>query len=201
MMLKKIVSDIRFYFLIICLIPFVLTGLMLKEHYDSKIIEVIEQLEESEEISEVSEMVLRTQRLSLYGTEKEEYSYSEFKNGSISGSLFFDYYFDDGSKKSEQINLKDIYEHKMPGVGSKRIRKSFIKGKYKIKSSEIVEKDSNEKLSIGDYADKDFEYLYEWSDLTPNLNPINAKAYSSRLISNGKVTIRSEIPYEVQIKP
>ena len=200
-MLKKIVSDIRFYFLIICLIPFVLTGLMLKEHYDSKIIEVIDQLEESEEISEVSEMVLRTQRLSLYGTEKEEYSYSEFKNGSISGSLFFDYYFDDGSKKSEQSNLKDIYEHKMPGVGSKRIRKSFIKGKYKIKSGEIVEKDSNEKLSIGDYADKDFEYLYEWSDLTPNLNPINAKAYSSRLISNGKVTISSEIPYELQIKP
>lgn len=200
-MLKKIVSDIRFYFLIICLIPFVLTGLMIKEHYDSKIIEVIEQLEEPEEINAVSEMVLRTQRLSLYGTEKEEYSYSEFKNSSISGSLFFDYYFDDGSKKSEQINLKEIYEHKMPGIGSKRKRKPFIKGKYKIRSGEIIEKDSNEKLSIGDYVDKDFEYLYEWSDLIPNQNPINAKAYSSRLISNGKVTVRSEVPYEVRIKP
>lgn len=200
-MLKKIVSDIRFYFLIICLIPFVLTEVMIKEHYDSKIIEVIEQLEEPEEISAVSEIVLRTQRLSLYGTEKEEYSYSEFKNGSISCSLFFDYYFDDGSKKSEQINLKDIYEHKMPGIGSKRMRKSFIKGKYKIRSGEIVKKDSNEKLSIGDYADKDFEYLYEWSDFIPNLDPINAKAYSSRLISNGKVTVRSEVPYEVRIKP
>lgn len=200
-MIKKIVSDIRFYFLILCLIPFVLTGLMVKEYYDSKIIEVIEQLEEPEEISAVSEIVLRSPRLSLYGTVKEEYSYSEFKNGLISGSLFFDYYFDDGSKKSEQINLKDIYEHKMPGIGTKRIRKSFIKGKYKIKSGKVVEKDSNEKLSLGDYADKDFEYLYEWSDLIPNLDSINAKAYSSRVISNGKVTVRSEIPYEVRIKP
>ena len=160
-----------------------------------------EQLEEPEEINKVSEVVLRTQKLNLYGTEKKEYSYAEFKNGSISGSLFFDYYFDDGSKKTEQINLKEIYEHKMPWVGSKRKRKPFIKGKYKIRSGEIVEKDSNEKLSIGDYADKDFEYLYEWSDFIPNLDPINAKAYSSRLISNGKVTIRSEIPYEVRIKP
>lgn len=200
-MIKKIVSDIRFYFLILCLIPFVLTGLMVKEHYDSKIIEVIEQLEETEKIYEVSEIVLRSPSLSLYGTVKEEYSYSEFKNGSINGSLFFDYYLDDGSKTSKQINLKDVYDHKMPGLGSKRVRKSFIKGKYKIKSGKVVEKDSNEKLSLGDYADKDFEYLYEWSDLIPNLDPINVKAYSSRVISNGKVTVRSEIPYEVRIKP
>lgn len=200
-MIKKIFSDIRSYILIFCLIPVIILGGRLLKHYDHQIIEVLEQNAESEKTIEVSKVVLRTQSLSLYGTVKRDYSYSEFKDGLISGSLFFDYYFEDGSIESDKVNIKDFYEHSIPGIGSKRKRKPFIKGKYKTRSGEIVELNSNEKLSIGDYADQEFDYQYEWGELNINLDPINTKAYFSKKTSNGKVTVRSEVPYEIRIIP
>lgn len=200
-MVKKIFLDIRTYFLIICLILMILIGLLIKKHNDYKIIEVIEQIEQPSQISEVSKIVLKSQSLSLYGNVKENLSYSDFKNGSISGKLFFVYYFDNGSSQSEYINVKEVYEHKMPGIKSKRSRKPFIKGKYKINSGEIIEKASDQKLLVGDYADKEFNFQYEWSEIVPHLESINTKGYVSRLISNGKVTIRSEVPYNITINP
>lgn len=200
-MIKKIFSDIRFYLLILCLIPFILAGGRVREHYDHQIIEVLEQSEESEKTIEVSKIVLRAQNLSLYGTVKEVYSYSEFTAGLIKGTLFFDYYFDNGSVDSDQVDIEDFYEHRMPGVGSTRKRKVFIKGKYKIRSGEIIEKDSSKKLSVGDFTDEDFNYQYEWLSFSRNLDPINTKAYFSKKTSNGKVTRYNEVPYNIKMIP
>ena len=179
-MIKKIFSDIRFYLLILCLIPFILAGGRVREHYDHQIIEVLEQSEESEKTIEVSKIVLRAQNLSLYGTVKEVYSYSEFTAGLIKGTLFFDYYFDDGSVDSDQVD---------------------IEGKYKIRSGEIIEKDSSKKLSVGDFTDEDFNYQYEWLSFSRNLDPINTKAYFSKKTSNGKVTRYNEVPYNIKMIP
>jgi lipoprotein len=200
-MVKKIFSDIRTYFLIFCLIIVGFACWMVKKHDDYKIIEIIEQIEQTEKISEVSKVVLDTQTLSLDGEVKGIFSYPDFKNGSISGNLFFDYYFDDGSSQYEQIDIKDFYDHKMPGLKSKRTRKSYIKGKYKIRSGETIEKNSNEKLFVGDYADKEFNFQYEWTDIVPYLESINTKVYVTKTTSNGKVTNHSEIPYNITIKP
>ena len=178
--------------MILCLIPFILAGGRVREHYDHQIIEVLEQSEESEKTIEVSKIVLRAQNLSLYGTVKEVYSYSEFTAGLIKGTLFFDYYFDDGSVDLDQVDIEDFYEHRMP---------VFIKGKYKIRSGEIIEKDSSKKLSVGDFTDEDFNYQYEWLSFARNLDPINTKAYFSKKTSNGKVTRYNEVPYNIKMIP
>ena len=79
--------------------------------------------------------------------------------------------------------------------------KSFVKGKYKIRSGEVVSLSSKTKLKVGDYSKNNFDPQFEWSDIKSYDNPINTVVKSTRLVTNGKVSSRQEVSHKITIKP
>ena len=60
--------------------------------------------------------------------------------------------------------------------------KAFVKGKYKVRSGEVVSISSKTKLKVGDYSKNDFDPQYEWSDIKSYDKPIDTVVKSTRLV-------------------
>ena len=202
--LKSIFSNVWTYLLIIFIfIPTILAVDLVQHYRNNQIVEVLEQVEEPEKTIEVVNAVpdQEFQNISLRDESQGIFWSDDFIDGGITGELRFNYNFDDGSSSTELFDVEEYFNHNIPGKGSKRLIKGFVKGKYKIRSGEIIEKDSSKKLSVGDFTDEDFNYQYEWLSFARNLDPINTKAYFSKKTSNGKVTRYNEVPYNIKMIP
>lgn len=79
--------------------------------------------------------------------------------------------------------------------------KGFVKGKYKIRSGDVVNVLSKIKLKVGDYSKNSFDPEFEWSEIKGYDKPIDTVVNSTRLITNGKVSSRQEVRRKIIIKP
>lgn len=113
----------------------------------------------------------------------------------------FNYNFDDGSSSTELFDVEEYFNQNIPGKGSKRLIKPFVKGKYKLRSGDIVPVLSKTKLKVGDYSKNSFEPQFEWADINGYDKAIDTVVNSTRLITNGKVSSRQEVRRKITIKP
>ena len=113
----------------------------------------------------------------------------------------FNYNFDDGSSSTELFDVEEYFNQNIPGKGSKRSVKPFVKGKYRLRSGNVVNVLSKTKLKVGDYSKNSFEPEFEWSDIRGYDKPIDTVVNSTRLITNGKVSSRQEVRRKITIKP
>lgn len=99
------------------------------------------------------------------------------------------------------FDVEEYFNHNIPGKGSKRLIKPFVKGKYKLRSGDVVNVLSRTKLKVGDYSKNSFDPEFEWSDIKAYDKPIDTVVNSTRLITNGKVSSRQEVRRKITIKP
>ena len=170
---------------------------------NNQIVEVLEQVEEPEKIIEVVDSVpdQEFQNISLRDESQGIFSSDDFIDGGITGELRFNYNFDDGSSSTELFDVEEYFNHNIPGKGSKRLIKGFVKGKYKIRSGDVVNVLSKIKLKVGDYSKNSFDPEFEWSEIKGYDKPIDTVVNSTRLITNGKVSSRQEVRRKITIKP
>lgn len=201
--LKFIFSDIRTYIIILfILIPTVFITLLTLDFRSKQIVEVLDQLEVPDRIIEVSNLKPDSERQNLYTKNESQgiFGSNDFLNGGLTGEVRLVYNFSDGSSSLEVFNIEDYFDQKVPGKGSKRLIKSFVKGKYKIRSGETVDLSSKKKLTVGDYSSADFKPAEEWTDIKSYNQPMDLIVNSTRLVTNGKVSSRQEIPRKITIK-
>lgn len=99
------------------------------------------------------------------------------------------------------FDVEEYFNYNIPGKGSKRLIKPFVKGKYKLRSGDVVNVLSRTKLKVGDYSKNSFDPEFEWSDIKAYDKPIDTVVNSTRLITNGKVSSRQEVRRNITIKP
>lgn len=202
--LKSIFSNVLTYLLILFISCPTILAIGLVQHYrDNQIIEVLEQVEEPEKIIEVvsASPDQEFQNLSLRNESQGVFTSDDFIDGRITGDLRFNYKFNDGSSSTELFDVEEYFKQNIPGEGSKRLLKAFVKGKYKIRSGEVVSISSKTKLKVGDYSKNNFDPQYEWSDIKSYDKPIDTVVKSTRLITNGKVSSKQEVSHKITIKP
>lgn len=202
--LKSIFSNVWTYLLIIFIfIPTILAVDLVQHYRNNQIVEVLEQVEEPEKTIEVVNAVpdQEFQNISLRDERQGIFSSDDFIDGGITGELRFNYNFDDGSSSTELFDVEEYFNHNIPGKGSKRLIKGFVKGKYKIRSGDVVNVLSKTKLKVGDYSKNSFDPEFEWSDIKGYDKPIDTVIHSTRLITNGKVSSRQEVRRKITIKP
>lgn len=202
--LKSIFSNVWTYLLItfIC-IPTILAIDLIQDYRNHQIIEVLEQIEEPEKTIEVVNAVpdQEFQNISLRNESQGIFASDDFIDGRITGELRFNYNFDDGSSSTELFDIEEYFNQNIPGKGSKRLIKPFVKGKYKLRSGDVVNVLSKTKLKVGDYSKNSYEPQFEWSDIKGYNKPIDTVVNSTRLITNGKVSSRQEVRRKITIKP
>lgn len=201
--LKSIFSNVWTYLLIIFIfIPTILAVDLVQYYRNNQIVEVLEQVEEPEKTIEVVNAVpdQEFQNISLRDESQGIFWSDDFIDGGITGELRFNYNFDDGSSSTELFDVEEYFNHNIPGKGSKRLIKGFVKGKYKIRSGDVVNVLSRTKLKVGDYSKNSFDSEFEWSDIKGYDKPIDTVVNSTRLITNGKVSSRQEVRRKITIK-
>lgn len=202
--LKSIFSNLWTYVLIIFIfIPTILAVDLVQHYRNNQIVEVLEQVEESEKTIEVVDAVpdQEFQNISLKDESQGIFGSNDFIDGGIIGELRFNYNFNDGSSSTELFDVEEYFNHNIPGKGSKRLIKPFVKGKYKLRSGDVVNVLSKTKLKVGDYSKNSFEPEFEWSDIKGYNKPIDTVVNSTRLITNGKISSRQEVRRKITIKP
>lgn len=202
--LKFIFSNLWTYVLIIFIfIPTILSVDLVQHYCNNQIVEVLEQVEEPEKTIEVVDAVpdQEFQNISLRDESQGIFGSNDFIDGGITGELRFNYNFDDGSSSTELFDVEEYFNHNIPGIGSKRSIKPFVKGKYRLRSGDVINVLSKTKLKVGDYSKNSYEPQFEWSEIKGYDKPINTVVNSTRLITNGKVSSRQEVRRKITIKP
>ena len=202
--LKSIFSNTWTYVLIIFIfIPTILVVDLAQHYRNNQIVEVLEQVEEPEKTIKVVDAIpdQEFQNISLRDESQGVFGSNDFIDGGITGELRFNYNFDDGSSSTELFDVEEYFNQNIPGKGSKRLIKPFVKGKYKLRSGDVVTVLSKTKLKFCDYSKNSFEPQFEWSDINGYDKAIDTVVNSTRLITNGKVSSRQEVRRKITIKP
>lgn len=189
--------------IIFIFIPTILAVDFVQHYRNNQIVEVLEQVEQPEKTIKVVDAVpdQEFQNISLRDESQGIFGSKDFIDGGITGELRFNYNFDDGSSSTELFDVEEYFNQNIPGKGSKRLIKPFVKGKYKLRSGDVVTVLSKTKLKVGDYSKNSFEPRFEWSDINGYDKAIDTVVNSTRLITNGKVSSRQEVRRKITIKP
>lgn len=189
--------------IIFIFIPTILAVDFVQHYRNNQIVEVLEQVEQPEKTIKVVDAVpdQELQNISLRDESQGIFGSKDFIDGGITGELRFNYNFDDGSSSTELFDVEEYFNQNIPGKGSKRLIKPFVKGKYKLRSGDVVTVLSKTKLKVGDYSKNSFEPRFEWSDINGYDKAIDTVVNSTRLITNGKVSSRQEVRRKITIKP
>lgn len=199
--LSKLVSDIRTYFVLFVIILFSLGLLHLRVQEGYLIVEVLETKTEPAIELKVTKLQLDRADINVEDSYKKNYNRADYYNGSITGDLYYDYYFSDGSSTYERVSLSKVFTHNMPGIGSTARRNPFTRGKYRTKNGQVEEVLSSEPLKIGDSINQSFNHTYTWTDIKPHRGDIGALIYAEQRVSNGKVSTHQTVRTYIVIQP
>jgi len=200
MKLFKLLSDVRTYFVLFAMVIFSLCFLYLRVQQGYQIVEVIETKTEPATELKVTKLQLDRADITVEDSYQKNYTRSDYNNGSITGDLYYDYYFTDGSSTYERVSLSQVFNHDMPGVGSTTQRNSFTRGKYRTKNRQVKEIISSEPLKIGDNINQPFNHTYTWKNIKPYRDNIGALIYAEQRVSNGKVSTNQTVRTYINIK-
>lgn len=199
--ISKLFLDIRTYFVLFVIVLFSLGFLYnyIQEGY--RIVEVLETKTEPAIKLKVTKVQLDRADINVDDSYKKDYNRSDYNNGNITGDLYYDYYFSDGSSTYERISLSRVFDHDMPGVGSTAQRNPFTRGKYRTRNGQIEEVISSATLKMGDSINQSFSHTYTWQDIKPYTDDIGALIYAEQRVSNGKVSTHQTVRTYINIKP
>lgn len=201
MKLSKLFSDIRTYFVLFVIILFSLGFLYHRVQEGYRIVEVLETKTEPAIELKVTKLQLDRADIDVEDSYQKNYTRADYNNGNITGDLYYDYYFSDGSSTYERVSLSKVFDHDMPGIGSTARRDAFTRGKYLTKNGQINEVMSSEPLKVGDSINQPFNHSYKWSDIKPHKGDIGALIYVEQRVSNGKVSTHQTVRTYINIKP
>lgn len=103
MKLSKLFSDIRTYFVLFVIAIFSLGFLYLRIQEGYQIVEVIETKTEPAIELKVTKLQLDRADIAVDDSYKKYYNRVDYNNGDITGDLYYDYYFTDGSSTYERV--------------------------------------------------------------------------------------------------
>lgn len=201
MKLSKLFSDIRTYFILFVIILFSLGFLYLRVQQGYQVVEILETKTEPAIELKVTKLQLDRADITVDDSYQKNYTHADYTNGNITGDLYYDYYFSDGSSTYERISLSRVFNHDIPGVGSTAQRNAFTQGKYRTKNGQVKEVISSESLKIGDSINQPFNHTYTWKDIKPHRDDIGALIYAEQRVSNGKVSTHQTVRTYINIKP
>lgn len=199
--LSKLFLDIRTYFVLFVIVLFSLGFLYNHIQEGYQIVEVLETKTEPAIKLKVTKVQLDRADINVEDSYQKYYNHADYNNGDITGELYYDYYFSDGSSTYERVSLSRVFDHDMPGIGSTAQRNPFTRGKYRTKNGKIEEVVSSEPLKIGDNIKQPFNHTYTWQDIKPYTENIGALIYAEQKVSNGKVTTHQTVRTYIKIKP
>lgn len=199
--LSKLFSDIRTYFVLFVIVLFSLGFLHLHIQKGYRIVEVLETKTEPAIELKVTKLQLDRANINVEDSYQKYYNQADYNNGDITGELYYDYYFSDGSSTYERVPLSRVFNHDMPGIGSTVQRNPFTRGKYRTQNGQIEEVVSSEPLQVGNSIKQSFNYTYTWQDIKPYTDNIGALIYTEKRVSNGKVSTHQTVRTYINIKP
>jgi hypothetical protein len=199
--LSKLFSDIRTYFVLFVIILFSLGFLYRRVQEGYQIVEVLETTTEPAIELKVTKLQLDRADIDVEDSYQKNYNQNDYNDGDITGDLYYDYYFSDGSSTYERVSLSKVFTHNMPGIGSTARRDTFTRGKYRTKNGQVNETVSSEPLKIGDSINQPFNHSYTWTDITPHGDDIGALIYAEQRVSNGKVSTHQTVSTYIVIQP
>lgn len=199
--LSKQFLDIRTYFVLFVIGLFSLEFLHLHIQQGYQIVEVIETKTEPAIELKVTKLQLDRADIDVVDSYQKYYNHADYNNGDITGELYYDYYFSDGSSTYERVSLSRVFDHDMPGIGSTVQRNPFTRGKYRTKNGQVEEIVSSKPLKIGNSIKQSFNYTYTWQDIKPYTDNIGALIYTEKRVSNGKVSTHQTVRTYINIKP
>lgn len=200
-LLSKLFSDIRTYFVLFVIILFGLGFLYHRIQEGYQIVEVLETKTEPAIELKVTKLQLDRADIHVEDSYQKNYTRADYNDGDITGDLYYDYYFSDGSSTYERVSLSKVFNHDMPGIGSTARRNPFTRGKYRTKNGQVNEVVSSEPLKVGDSINQPFNYSYTWTDIKPHRGDIGALIYAEQRVSNGKVSTHQTVRTYINIKP
>lgn len=200
-LLSKLFSDIRTYFVLFVIILFGLGFLYRHVQEGYRIVEVLETKTEPAIELKVTKLQLDRADIDVEDSYQKNYTRADYNKGDITGDLYYDYYFSDGSSTYERVSLSKVFTHNMPGIGSTARRNPFTRGKYRTKNGQVSEAVSSEPLKIGDSVNQSFNHTYTWRDIKPHRDDIGALIYAEQRVSNGKVSTHQTVRTYINIKP
>lgn len=183
--LSKLFLDIRTYFVLFVIVLFSLGFLYYHIQEGYRIVEVLETKTEPAIELKVTKVQLDRANIDVADSYKKYYNRVDYKNGDITGELYYDYYFSDGSSTYERVPLSRVFNHDMPGIGSTAQRNPFTRGKYRTQNS----------------IKQSFNHTYTWQDIKPYTDDIGALIYTEQRVSNGKVSTHQTVRTYINIKP
>ena len=201
MKLSKLFSDIRTYLVLFVIILFSLGFLYLHIQEGYQVVEILETKTEPATELKVTKLQLDRADITVDDSYQKNYTRADYTNGSITGDLYYNYYFSDGSSTYERVPLSRVFDHEMPGVGSTVQRESSTRGKYRTKNGQVEDVMSSEPLKIGDGINQPFNYTYTWKDIKPHRDDIGALIYAEQRVSNGKVSTHQTVRTHIVIQP
>ena len=157
--------------------------LYLRVQQGYQIVEVIETKTEPAIELKVTKLQLDRADIAVDDSYKKYYNRVDYNNGDITGDLYYDYYFTDGSSTYERVFLSRVFNHDMPGVGSTTLRNSFTRGKYRTKNGHVEDVMSPKPLKIGDSINQPFNHTYTWKNIKPYRDDIGALIYAEQRVS------------------
>lgn len=199
--LSKLFLDIRTYFVLFVIILFSLGFLYLHIQEGYQIVEVLETKTEPEIELKVTKLQLDRADITVDDSYNKNYNRADYNNGSITGDLYYDYYFSDGSSTYECVPLSRVFNDDMPGIGSTVQRGQFTRGKYRTQNGQVKDIVSSKPLKIGDSTNQSFNHAYTWKNIKPHRDDIGALIYAEQRVSNGKVSTHQTVHTYINIKP
>lgn len=199
--LSKLFLDIRTYFVLFVIVLFSLGFLYYHIQEGYRIVEVLETKTEPAIELKVTKVQLDRANIDVADSYKKYYNRVDYNNGDITGELYYDYYFSDGSSTYERVPLSRVFNHDMPGIGSTAQRNPFTRGKYRTQNGQIEEVVSSEPLHVGNSIKQSFNHTYTWQDIKPYTDDIGALIYTEQRVSNGKVSTHQTVRTYINIKP
>ena len=201
MKLSKLFSDIRTYLVLFVIILFSLGFLYLHIQEGYQVVEILETKTEPATELKVTKLQLDRADITVDDSYQKNYTRADYTNGGITGDLYYNYYFSDGSSTYERVPLSRVFEHEMPGVGSTVRRESSTRGKYRTKNGQVEDVISSKPLKIGDSINQPFNHTYTWKDIKPHRDDIGALIYVEQRVSNGKVSTHQTVRTHIVIQP
>ena len=163
--LSKLFLDIRTYFVLFVIVLFSLGFLYNHIQEGYQIVEVLETKTEPAIELKVTKLQLERADINVEDSYQKYYNHADYNNGDITGELYYDYYFSDGSSTYERISLSRVFDHDMPGIGSTAQRNLFTRGKYRTKNGHIEEVSSSAPLQVGENIKQPFNHTYTWQNI------------------------------------
>lgn len=107
--LSKLFLDIRTYFVLFVIVLFSLGFLYYHIQEGYRIVEVLETKTEPAIELKVTKVQLDRANIDVADSYKKYYNRVDYKNGDITGELYYDYYFSDGSSTYERVPLSRVF--------------------------------------------------------------------------------------------